>query len=177
MEIVPEQAKIVKRIYRMFLEGSSPSRIAKTLTKEGIPTPAGKSVWQTRVVESILTNEKYKGDARLQKKFTTDFLTKATKVNEGEVPQYYVTASHPEIIDPEEWDRVETELHRRKINSKGRFTGSVFSGKIVCGDCGEPMGARYGIPMIRTGKSSGSVMPSLRVKTKNAPHRTYRRSK
>ena len=92
MEIDPEQARIVKRIYRMFLEGSSPSRIAKTLTKEGIPTPAGKSVWQTRVVESILTNEKYKGDARLQKKFTMDFLTKATKVNEGEVPQYYVTA-------------------------------------------------------------------------------------
>ncbi|MBS5781639.1 MAG: recombinase family protein [Clostridium sp.] len=142
MEIVPEQAKIVKRIYRMFLEGSSPSRIAKTLTKEGIPTPAGKSVWQTRVVESILTNEKYKGDARLQKKFTTDFLTKATKVNEGEVPQYYVTASHPEIIDPEEWDRVEKELHRRKINSKGRFTGSVFSRKIVCGDCGEAYGRK-----------------------------------
>ena len=142
MEIVPEQAKIVKRIYRMFLEGSSPSRIAKTLTKEGIPTPAGKSVWQTRVVESILSNEKYKGDARLQKKFTTDFLTKATKVNEGEVPQYYVTASHPEIIDPEEWDRVEKELHRRKINSKGRFTGSVFSGKIVCGDCGEAYGRK-----------------------------------
>jgi hypothetical protein len=93
MEIDPEQAKIVKRIYRMFLDGSSPSRIAKTLTKEGIPTPAGKSVWQTRVVESILTNEKYKGDARLQKKFTTDFLTKTMKVNEGEVPQYYVTAS------------------------------------------------------------------------------------
>jgi DNA invertase Pin-like site-specific DNA recombinase len=142
MEIDPEQAKIVKRIYRMFLEGNSPSRIAKTLTKEGIPTPAGKTVWQTRVVESILTNEKYKGDTRLQKKFTTDFLTKTMKVNEGEVPQYYVTASHPEIIDPKEWDQVNKELLRRKSTSKGRFTGSVFSGKIVCGDCGEAYGRK-----------------------------------
>ena len=85
-EIVPEEAALVRRIYRMFIESMAVSRIARTLTEEGIPTPAGKQKWQNSVIESILTNEKYKGDARLQKKFTTDFLTKKMKVNEGEVP-------------------------------------------------------------------------------------------
>lgn len=100
-EIVPEEATLVRRIYRMFIEGMSVSRIARTLTDEGIPTPSGKQKWQNSVIESILTNEKYKGDARLQKRFTTDFLTKKTKVNEGEVPQYYVRNSHPAIQLPE----------------------------------------------------------------------------
>ena len=66
-EIDPEQAEIVRRIYRMFVEGKAPNKIADILTKEGVPTPAGKKVWQRHVVESILTNEKYKGDALLQK--------------------------------------------------------------------------------------------------------------
>lgn len=82
------------------------------------------------MIESILTNEKYKGDARLQKKFTTDFLTKKMKVNEGEVPQYYVTDSHPAIIDPAEWDEVQKVFRRRKA-SKSRFSGNCFSGKII----------------------------------------------
>jgi len=142
MEIVPDEAEVVKRIYHMFLDGSSPSRIAKTLTKEGVPTPAGKAVWQTAVIESILTNEKYKGDARLQKKFTTDFLTKKLKVNEGEIPQYYVTDSHPAIISPAEWEQVDKEFRRRKSSPKARFTGNAFSGKIICGDCGEAFGPK-----------------------------------
>ena len=142
MEIDPEQAKTVKRIYRMYLEGNSPWRIAKALTDDGIPTPAGKTVWQAAVVDSILQNEKYKGDAKLQKTFTTDFLTKTMKANEGEVPQYYVTASHPAIIPPAEWDEVAKERNRRKHESKGRFTGNAFSGKIICGDCGEAYGPK-----------------------------------
>ena len=83
------------------MEGKSSSFIAKHLTKSGIPTPSGKKNWQSSTIESILTNEKYKGDARLQKKFTTDYLTKTMKVNEGEVPQYYVENSHPAIIEEE----------------------------------------------------------------------------
>ena len=142
MEIDPEQAKTVRRIYRMFLEGSSTGRIARTLTQEGVPTPAGKTVWQTAVVESILRNEKYKGDAKLQKKFTTDFLTKKMKENEGELPQYYVTAAHPAIIPPAEWNEVAKELSRRKHSAKGRFTGNAFSGKLICGDCGEVYGPK-----------------------------------
>ena len=80
----------------------------------GVPTPGGKKKWSRTTVESILTNEKYKGHARLQKFFTVDFLTKKTKVNEGEVPMYYVEDSHPAIIAPEEWERVQLELKRRK---------------------------------------------------------------
>jgi Site-specific recombinases, DNA invertase Pin homologs len=141
-EIVPEEAMLVQRIYRMFIEGISVSRIAKTLTDEGIPTPAGKQKWQNSTIESILTNEKYKGDARLQKKFTTDFLTKKMKVNEGEVPQYYVRNSHPAIIEPEAWDQVQKEMQKRKANPRQRYCSSPFSGKILCGDCGCVYGSK-----------------------------------
>ena len=106
-EIVPEEAEIVKRIYREFLQGKSTNAIATMLTEEGIPTPGKKIVWQRATVESILRNEKYKGSALLQKSFTVDFLTKKTKINEGEVPQYYVEDSHPAIIEPWEWEQVE----------------------------------------------------------------------
>ena len=85
-----EQAVIVRRIYGLFLQGKTPYAIARQLTEEGIPTPGGKKNWGKKTVESILTNEKYKGDALLQKVYTTDFLTKKKKKNEGEVPQYYV---------------------------------------------------------------------------------------
>lgn len=89
-----DQAKIVRRIYAMFIEGKTPFTIAKTLTEECIPTPAGKQKWGVAVIESILTNEKYKGSALLQKSFTVDFLEKKIKPNEGEVPQYYIEHSH-----------------------------------------------------------------------------------
>ena len=68
--------------------------IAQTLTSENIPTPAGKNVWNTSTVDSILKNEKYRGAALLQKRFTTDFLSKTSKKNEGELPQYYIDKSH-----------------------------------------------------------------------------------
>lgn len=97
-QIVEKEAAVVRSIYLMFLEGHAPTYIAKMLTDKGIPTPTGKTRWSCSSVESILTNEKYKGDALLQKKFTVDFLTKKQKVNEGEVPQYYVTDSHESIV-------------------------------------------------------------------------------
>ena len=86
-EIVPEEAEVVKLIYKSFMEGLSYYKIAQLLMSRNIPAPAGGEKWYTRTVESILTNEKYKGSALLQKKFTMDFLTKKQKVNEGEVPQ------------------------------------------------------------------------------------------
>ena len=87
----------------MFIEGMSTGAIAKHLTDSKILTPSGKAVWQRHTIESILQNEKDKGSALLQKKYTVDFLQKKMKVNEGEVPQYYVEHSHPAIIAPEEW--------------------------------------------------------------------------
>ncbi len=88
-KIVEKEAKVIRQIYKAFLDGKTPSLIAKSLTVKGILTPSGKQKWQSSTVESILTNEKYKGDALLQKTFTTDFLTKKKKLNQGEVPQYY----------------------------------------------------------------------------------------
>lgn len=133
-EIVPEEAEIIRRIYREYMQGRSLHAIAKGLTDDGIKTPRGKDVWPKSTVESILKNEKYKGDALLQKTFTTDYLTKTVKINEGEVPQYYVTGSHPAIIDPNEWDLVQLEMKRREI--KQNFSGNIFAGRIFCADCG-----------------------------------------
>ena len=94
LEVNEEQAVIVRRIYSMFLQGMTPYGIAKTLTAEGIKSPGGKDVWGGTTVRHILMNEKYRGDALLQKTYTTDYLTKKKKVNEGEVPQYYVENNH-----------------------------------------------------------------------------------
>ena len=141
-EIVPKEAETVREIYKLFIDGKSTSFIAKYLTQKKIPSPGGKSKWQIRTVESILTNEKYKGSALLQKAFTVDFLTKKMKTNEGEVPQYFVADSHPAIINPKEWDKVQTEMQRRKTSPKRHNCQSPFSGKIICGDCGEYYGSK-----------------------------------
>ena len=102
-----------------------------------------KVLWERgNTVESILRNEKYKGSALLQKSFTVDFLTKKTKINEGEVPQYYVEDSHPAIIEPWEWEQVQVELERRKNSRNRHHQTSPFSGKIICADCGDIFGAK-----------------------------------
>ena len=141
-EIVESEAVVVRLIYKLFLEGKTPSGIAKHLTQNDIPTPSGKTIWRSTTVESILTNEKYKGDAILQKKFTVDFLTKKQKVNEGEVPQYYVENSHPAIISPEVFDMVQVEIKRRRSSGQRQSGGSCFSSKIVCGQCGGFYGSK-----------------------------------
>jgi DNA invertase Pin-like site-specific DNA recombinase len=141
-EIVEEEAGTVRLIYRMFLEGKTPFGIAKYLSDQGVPTPAGKKNWRTSTVQSILANEKYKGDALLQKKFTVDFLTKKQKVNEGEVPQYYVENSHPGIVSSEMFDMVQREIARRDGEGKYHSGVSCFSGKIICGCCGSAYGSK-----------------------------------
>ena len=142
MQVVESEAKIVQQIYGMFLDGQTPSSIAAFLTKQRIPTPAGREKWQSSTVKSILTNEKYKGDALLQKTFTVDFLSKKAKINEGEVPQYYVEKSHPAIISAEVFDLAQYEMKRRA--KKGRHTSavSIFSDKLVCGECGAVYGSK-----------------------------------
>ena len=141
-EVVPEEAIIVRRIYTRFMEGLTPGAIAKELTADATPTPSGKQRWQTSTVESILQNEKYKGAALLQKCFTVDFLTKKKKVNEGEVPQYYVEHSHEPIITPDEFDKVQVEFERRKRISRQYSGKSIFSSRIICGDCGSFFGSK-----------------------------------
>ena len=137
-----EEAKIVRLIYKLFLDGKTPRGICKELEKMGIPTVSGKPKWSTSTVQSILTNEKYKGDALLQKKFTVDFLTKKMKGNEGEVPQYYVEDSHPPIVTKLLFDVVQTEIARRQKLGKRYSGNSIYSSKIICGDCGAFYGSK-----------------------------------
>ena len=110
--------------------------------KAGIPAPGGGQTWQTTTLESILTNEKYRGDALLQKTFTVDFLSKKMKRNEGEVPSYYVENSHHAIIDGEVFELVQSELRRRKESGRRICSGHVFAGKLVCGECGGLYGSK-----------------------------------
>lgn len=142
MVINPEQAETVKKIYRLFLEGMTPYGISKQLEAEGILSPSHKPRWNAATVKRILSNEKYKGDALLQKTYTVDYLTKKTKVNEGEIPQYYVEGDHEAIIDPDVFDRVQIELEKR-CAGKNRHSGvHDFSGKIKCGHCGSWYGSK-----------------------------------
>ena len=158
-EVVEAEADIVRTIFRRFLEGATPAMISRELNLSGIPCPSRKSLlseneaeiakarkktsrWGTSTVENILANEKYKGDALLQKTFTVDFLSKKAKTNEGEVPQYYVEKSHPAIVSPEVFDLAQQELAwRRSLN--GRYSGrSCFASRVVCGDCGAFYGSK-----------------------------------
>lgn len=141
-KIVESEAEIVRMIYRMFMEGKTSSAIAKHLAASGIPTPGGKEKWQVATVNSILTNEKYKGDALLQKRYTVDFLSKKIKNNEGEVPQYYVQNSHPAIIDLDEFDALQVEIEHRKKLGRPAACQSPLSTKLVCGDCGGFYGSK-----------------------------------
>lgn len=142
MQVVESEAKIVRQIYGMFLDGQTPSSIASFLTKQRVPTPAGKEKWQSSTVKSILTNEKYKGDALLQKTFTVDFLSKKAKINEGEVPQYYVEKSHPAIVSAEVFDLAQYEMKRRAKKGRHTSAASIFSDKLVCGECGAAYGSK-----------------------------------
>lgn len=142
--IDPEQAEIVKRIYREYLEGYSMDKIAKGLEADGILTGAGKPKWWTSTINKILRNEKYIGDALLQKTYTTDFLNKTRVKNNGIVPQYYVEGNHEAIIPKDIFLRVQEELVRRRVvktsaNGKKRSysCNHCFAQIVVCGDCGE----------------------------------------
>ena len=98
-----------------------------------IPSPGESEVWESKTVRSILKNEKYMGDAILQKQVTVDFLTKTSKPNEGEAPQYYVENGHSGVISKAVWQEVQvkwTDAGRRNC------TFSPFANRIVCGDCG-----------------------------------------
>ena len=135
-KVVESEANVVRLIYRLFIDGRTAAGICRYLEELQIPTPSGKVKWSQTTVMSILQNEKYKGDALLQKKFTVDFLTKKQKVNEGEVPQYYVEGSHEAIVDADDWDIVQSEIARRKELGRSYSGNSIFSSKLVCADCG-----------------------------------------
>lgn len=147
-EIDPEQAAIVRRIFSRFLLGHSVRQITTDLMADGIKTATGKTVWHDSVVQKMLCNEKYIGDALLQKTYIADLFTREKRVNNGELPKYYVHDCHPAIIDRETFQKVQEEIARRsslkKTSSKaktqlGKYCGKyVLSELLVCGECGSP---------------------------------------
>ena len=177
MEIMEEEAVIVRRICREFLAGKTPYDIAKRLTEEGIPIPMGKTRWRTSVIESILKNEKYKGDALLQNTVTTDFLTHTHKRSEGEAPQFYVEKNHPAIVRPEVFEMVQEEFRRRKAAGGRMQSASILSGRIVCEDCGGFYGRKVwhstsektGLPKRQRHSLSSSVPQRLLGKPRQKP--------
>ena len=132
--IEPEEAEIVKRIYREYLEGASLLQIGKGLEADGILTAAGKAQWR----------EKYIGDALLQKTYTVDFLSKKRVKNNGIVPQYYVEGSHEAIIPRDLYMQVQEEMARRaNLHSGSDRKKRVYSSKyalssiVYCPKCGD----------------------------------------
>lgn len=148
-EIIPEEAEIIKMIYDQFLAGDSFIEICKSLEEQGIPSPGGKGTWQRSTIQSILSNEKYKGDAIINKTYIDNCISKKVKVNHGERPKYYVENNHPAIIDAGTFGRVQEELARRSGKKKIKQVGTKteqgkYSSKyaltelLVCGECGTP---------------------------------------
>lgn len=131
--------------YDRFLAGDSLKGIAKLLEEKGIKSPTGKAEWQFSTIQSILSNERYKGDAIINKTYITDCISKKVRVNNGERPKYYVENSHPAIIDSSTFGRVQEELARRsgkrKISRKAKTEQGKYSSKyaltelLVCGEC------------------------------------------
>ncbi|MDE5649374.1 MAG: recombinase family protein, partial [Oscillospiraceae bacterium] len=145
-EIVPEESETVRMIYDLFLDGYSMTDIAKRLTLLDRKTSHGKTDWHRQTISTILKNEKYVGDALLQKTFTVDCISKKVMKNKGERPMYLVTNHHEPIIDRDIYNRVQQELARRSskrkisdktITEQGKYTSKyALSELLICGNCG-----------------------------------------
>lgn len=147
-EIIPEEAEVVKEIYRCYLDGMSMNLIADRLNEKGLTTKGGSSPYRKTVVQRILTNEKYTGDALLQKTYVTDCITKKTRKNNGELPMYLVKNHHEPIISRSDFNRVQEEMARRSAKrtiadkltktGQGKYSAKyALSELLICGACGE----------------------------------------
>ena len=136
MEILEPEAEVVRRIFALYLTGLGKQAIANLLTAEDVPRRYGHKRWYAHTVDYVINNERYIGDALLQKKYTTEFPF-IKKTNKGELPQYYVENSHPPIISREDFDAAQKlqESKRRREYKQNRHT---LTGKILCPDCGHP---------------------------------------
>ncbi|AFV11019.1 resolvase [Thermacetogenium phaeum DSM 12270] len=147
--VVPEQAAVVRRIFQSYLAGSSVPDIKRMLEAEGIVAAEGKPQWSVGALQYMLRNEKYCGDALLQKTFVENCISKKTRKNNGELPKYLVQNHHEAIIDRTLFEKVQAEIARRagkrKVSDKTSKTGqSKYSGRyaltelLICGNCGTP---------------------------------------
>ncbi len=148
--IVPEEAEVVRLIFRLYLEGMSVAGIKRHLEGKGILTATGLNKWNEATIYQMLSNEKYMGDALLQKTYTADYLTKKKLKNNGEIRQYYITDDHEAIIPREIFHAVQQEMRRRaerhrpaltkqaKEKKKGYSSKYILSNLLLCGECGHP---------------------------------------
>ncbi|GAB6084979.1 recombinase family protein [Alkaliphilus crotonatoxidans] len=145
--VVPEEANIIRKIYQLYLGGSTLQQIKEYLEEHQIKTATGKKTWATAVIQKILKNEKYKGDSLLQKTYTEDFITGKKSKNVGQRERYYITNSHPAIITAEIFDKVQEEMSKRARlvlkedgtveSSTNKYSGKYLLGNlVVCGDYG-----------------------------------------
>ena len=146
-EIVPDEAEVVKEIYRCYLDGMSMNLIADRLNEKGLKTKKNNSPYRKAVIQRILTNEKYAGDAILQKTYVTDCITKKTRKNNGELPMYIVKNHHDPIISRDDFNRVQEEMARRSAKrniaekltktEQGKYSAKyALSELLFCGECG-----------------------------------------
>jgi len=139
IDIEPGEAAVVTRIFDAYLSGSGTRAIARSLAEQRVPTPRGGK-WTANRVMRLLRNEKYAGNALLQKKYVRDHITKKEALNHGQKAQYYAAGTHPAIVSPEVFQRVQRmiEANRARDNIRGRATAKYpFTGKIICGHCGK----------------------------------------
>lgn len=136
LEIVEDEAKLIRKIFDLYLSGVSTPEIAKALSETGIPTRDGRTRWNHVGINYILRNEKYIGDALCQKTLATDGFPFVKKRNEGEKDQYYVEATHPAIISKEAFERVRNLLAFRSQDLDGPYKSYPLTKKVVCGHCG-----------------------------------------
>ena len=142
-------AATVLRIYSSYLAGMSLPQIRDALIRDGVPTATGIKAWSSEAVKNILTNERYMGDALLQKWYKKDCFSKACTKNNGELPQYYVENNHEGIVSRELFSRVQSEMARRAnlkkpatLNGervKGQYSAKyALTERLICGECGTP---------------------------------------
>lgn len=140
--INPAEAGIVRRIFREYLEGYSPDKIALHLTEAGILTATGRKVWNPSSILMILENEKYIGDFLMQKYYVKDFLSHNRVRNEGALPQYLIQNDHDPIVPRAIFTAVQDEIQRRAYlkytpNLLRQGSKEALSGRLVCSTCGK----------------------------------------
>lgn len=143
-----EQAETIRLIFDLYLGGMSAGRIKRELEAREIKTALGSDTWNAKNILRILQNEKYKGDALLQKTYRPTLFSKRTK-NDGVLPKYYVTDCLPQIVSKDIFDRVQAEMSKRQakrsasdtmeIPTQGKHSGKyTLSNMLICANCGSP---------------------------------------
>jgi len=142
--INPKQSWIIKRIFKEYLEGKGTGIIARELMEDKVPTATGLLKWTTNDINRIIANEKYMGDALLQKTYTVDCLTKKRIPNDSSIPQYYIEDNHEAIVSKEIYNLAQKEKARRSNLYSGKkkkrrlYQGKFsLSGITQCGKCAD----------------------------------------